>query len=205
MDLYESLKKIKDNDNQNTVDKYKESAISYAEQGFDEQQIEELLQINGCPIDASKEMSKAIQEDLPKDYSNGPPVSYIDIKDKVEESIKNASVEDLSNYILKTSSKGKDILKEIIHYRDNPTRQILAQVHDSLEPVLENSLLMNKTASEIKGISDTKLSIKDKLGYKLFGIWPVHLIESYNRKMEAEKKIEKRSGNKKGGAPIIFF
>jgi len=201
MDIYDGLKKLMNSESSNEVEKYKESAISYSEQGFDEQMIQELLEVDGCTREASKKLAFAVTEELPSDYDSGPPRSYEDIKPKVEDSIRNASFESWEKYLSKIGKKYASLLKDIDLYRQRPTQIVADEIHKVLEPVLSNSLLMSKASS---GTGTREISERENLERDLFGIWPVYLVDSFNQKIAGEKEVMSKSAQKQGGAPIIF-
>jgi len=106
MDIFESLENIKKSESKAEHDKYIEAAKEYRLQGFVEDQIAELLQIDGCDTEISKELAKLASGDLPDNYDyNVHPEKYSDLKNHIENTVKFASVDKITHYFDKLADR----------------------------------------------------------------------------------------------------
>jgi len=202
MDIYDSFEKINSKNDLNSYNNYREAATKYISQGFDEEMISELLQIDGCPKDISKRLANDVLDDLPPYYEEGPPTSYEDLKGITEKTILSASLDSLENYFKMYSPKNLETLKRIAAVRVCPTNIMLEQIHNELEPLVENIMLSN-TASVACG-NFQKVSSKEKTEQLFFGVWPIEYITHFNRRKATEKKLLKKVSKKSENPTIIF-
>lgn len=191
MDLFESMDNMERREKLSEVSKHEGPARKYASQGFDQELIAELLQIDGCSLDISKELATAAVEDLPLEYTDRDcPKIYEDLKDIVEETIlSSASYNTLKEYIEKYAHKTyKDLASRILIAKDNPSRVILDEIHNELRPLVEDRIYENNVIA--KGSSEVKTADKkEELEYKLFGVWPVYLIQKHANKEKIEENL----------------
>lgn len=202
MDLYDSLEKNAKEESQDSYNKYKTAAKKYSSQGFDQEMISELLQIDGCPRDTSHRLASDVLDDLPIFYEEGPPISYEDVKEEVEKTILNTPLDELENYFRSHASQYLESLKRIAAVRVCPTQIMLDEIHKELEPLVENIILANKVSTESGNIQKT--SSKERIEQKLFGIWPIEYLDEFNKRAASEKELLKKA-SKKSDKPTIMF
>jgi hypothetical protein len=202
MDLYDSLEKLTKEDNQNSYKKYKTAAKNYIYQGFDQEMISELLQIDGCPRDISHKLASDISNEMPLLYEEGPPISYEDVKTQVEKTILNTPLEDLEEYFRSHAAKYLETLKRIAAVRVCPTQIMINELHKELEPLVENIILSNRVSIESGNLQKT--SSKEYIEQKLFGTWSIEDLYNYNKKINSEKEIVKKTSKKSERPNIIF-
>lgn len=194
MDLRDSMDKIKNQDFDNSKKKYIEAAKKYSSQGFDDDVVAELLQIDGCDIDHSKKIASEATSDIPLDYKLGPPISYEDVKETVQKTIVGKDLNTLNEYFENYASNKKEIVNKIAAARTSPSGIMTDQIHDELEPLVANLILANMASVKTKGIFRT--SQKEQMEKDLFGVWPTELIDAYNRKKAGDEKIQKKVDKK---------
>jgi len=202
MDLYDSLERQSKEESQEFYEEYKTAAKKYSTQGFNENMVSELLQIDGCPIDISHKLAADTLEELPDYYDEGPPISYQDVKNRVEKTILNVPLDELEDYFRTHAFQYLNSLKRIAAVRVCPTQIMLDELHKELEPFIENIILANRVSIESGNIQRT--SSKEEKEKNLFGIWPIEYLDQFNKRTASEKEILKKAG-KKSDRPTIMF
>lgn len=202
MDIYDALEKNTREENQEVYNQYKTAAKKYSLQGFDSGMISELLQADGCPVKISHQISSDVLDNLPSDYDNGPPESYEDVKEIVEKTILNTDLDSLENYFRSYASQYLETLKRIAAVRVCPTQIMLNQLHEELEPLIENIMLSNRTALNSGNIQKT--SSKEKMEKDLFGLWSIEHIDEFDKKSSSEEKLLKKASRNSEKPTIIF-
>jgi hypothetical protein len=199
MDIYECFEKINNAEKVAGLEKFMKDAEMYSEQGFDEGSISDLLQLSGCKRDLAKKIAYASIYTLPEQYNlSNPPDGFYDVKDKVVNTLENASIETLEKYFNNyVSKKYSGIINRIKLARDNGSKTMFSELADEIKPIISNSIIENRAlASDVKIAS--AINEKEKLEQDLFGIWPVHLIQKRANVDKADDKILKRSDIKPG-------
>lgn len=202
MDLYDSLEKNAKEDSQDSYNSYRTAAKKYSSQGFDQEMIAELLQIEECPRDISHRLASDALDELPYSYEEGPPISYEDVRDEVEKTILQVPLDELEDYFRNFASQYLDSLKRIAAVRVCPTQIMLDELHKELEPLVENIILANKVSAESGNIQ--KISSKEEQEQYLFGVWPIEYLEEFSKKFSSEKELMKKV-SKKSDKPTIMF
>lgn len=188
-----SLNSLQKDEEKIEAEKYAANAREYAEQGFDEDQINELLSINGCSASIAGSLAKSAFYNIPSEYNeNKKPTCYADVKEIIEKNILSKSEANIrgyfDNHADRTASK---VAGRVLLAKSNPTRMFLDEIHKELRPIIEDIIMTNNiVASENKEIK--KASPKEIVEYELFGIWPVELIQKQARKIEIEEDIINR-------------
>jgi len=207
MDIYQSLEKIKKDENKSEFDKFKNLSIEAAEQGFDENSIQEILIVHGCSNKTAQSLASFSQEDIPEDYSvDVPPESFQDIIDKVEETILAGNIDEIENYFQKyAGAEYSETLNRILLARDRGTQILVSEVVQELEPLIDGIVMMNKIAakeSKVAGMDE-----RERMEMHLWGIWPVNLIQKRENIDSIDRRIQKKTeaDNPHPGTNISFF
>lgn len=202
MDLYDSLEKAKKQGGLDSYNGYREAAKQYSSQGFDQEMISELLQIDGCPRETSHKLASDVLDDLPPYYDEGPPSSYEDVKGYIEKTILETPLEDLEKYFRSYASQNIEILKRIAAIRVCPTQIMLSELHKELEPIVENIIIANKVSIESGNLQ--KISSKEQAEKDLFGVWSIEYLEDFRKRKASEDNLLKKV-SKKSEKPTIVF
>jgi hypothetical protein len=193
IDLFESLDKLAKNNNTNEFKRFANSAKEYTLQGFDQDQVAELLQIDGCSVDNSMELAVTASSpnELPAMYfENDKPNIYKDVKANVDKTILSGDITKVETYVNKYASKLKYLPSNIVQARDKGAKSYIKEIHEILRPLVEGTIIENNlTANRIERKVSSMLSEKEKLEYELFGIWPVYLIQKQANKIDAEEAL----------------
>lgn len=189
---YENIIKTRSED---YVQKYRLSAEKYAKHAMDKESIMELLQIDGCDTELSKELADMIIKKMPKDFYKGvPPHSFFDVKDKTKDSLENGPIFDIQEYVENSTTDlavAKNIMDNIKIARSERSSKLIQEILNTLEPLLDNSI-SSKMAMANSGIK-IETSRKDELERDLFGVWPVEIIQSYLNNESVRKGIYNKS------------
>lgn len=203
MDLYESLKKQENLVISEQTEKFYKSALLYAEQGFDEESLSELVQVEGCPIPLSKKVASAVINKLPIQYnSDNPPKSFFDVKDIVHNSIKSASIDKLKNYFNKFSDDMfGDIVLKIEQARVMDSKSVYDAIVAEIEPYINGIIVTNEALSNDEKFA-ANTEEKEIYEQELFGLWPVKSVRKRAQIDKADKLFLKRA--KVPGDTILF-
>jgi len=189
-DLFDSLSNLNKEAKKIESLKHIEAAQEYASQGFEENQISELLKIDGCSSDVANELAFSANNNLPNKYDEGNvPQSYADVKKVVETSILSGNLEDLRKYFENHARKYAKVVARIIVARDNPTRIFIDEIHNELRPLVEGSIFKNIIEAQSSEKSTPVLSEKDSMEREFFGVWPTFYIRKKAQRILAEKEI----------------
>jgi len=199
MDLYDSIKELKENENLNEIEKYEKLSSRFAEQGFTQRDVTDLLMAEGCSKDNAKKIAQASMEKLPAEYYiNYPPNSFEDIASELTENIKKASLEDVEKYFDIYQNKNfENIKNNIIIAKNDQTKSSYKQAMDALKPLIEDLILAGKALSNDDNRIDY-MDEKEKMEQDLFGLWPVYLIQKRAAIDKADVKLSKRTDIKPG-------
>ena len=199
MDIYDSMKKIKESNNSDSLEKYSKLSIKFAEQGFDEKGISDLLRYEGCSKEESKKLAKSALDEVPyKFYILDPPDCFDDISDQVENGIKKASIEDIEKYFDKHQNKKfENVKNNILIAKSNGSERYFKEAAHSLKPLVEDLIIAGKALSSQERQEDF-LDEKEKLEQNIFGVWPVFLIQKRAQIDKADKKLIDKSAVKPG-------
>jgi len=192
MDIFDSLSKIQKESLRTEASQYKQAATEYMLQGFDEDGITELLCIDGCSHEVAKELTVATLSQRPDSYNeNSRPESYIDVRAQVEETIKFADTGEIQRYFDKQADrKYVSLGSHMLVARDTPSKIYLDEVHAELRPMIEGLIIANNTlACDDETGMVTGNTEKEQSEYKLFGIWPIALIQQQERKRKVEEEL----------------
>lgn len=180
--------------------KYSGFAREYMESGFNQPCVAELLQVKGCKVEHSHEIAEAVFRGMPDNYLySGPPVSYLDIKKSIDKMIKTASKSELKKYFDQFYPE-KRVINRILKARDSNSESLVEQVHREIEPFIENVILTNMALAK-KITATSYLDAKEQMEEKLFGIWPVYLIQ----KKETINKVEQQLINRTKPENVSIF
>lgn len=190
-DLFDSLEKAQGEKEKNEALRFAETAKEYALQGFDEHQVSELLEIDGCSKEVAKNVAISACYDIPNKYaSNEKPANYNDVRSVVEHTILNGDIQQISSYVDKFAKRAhSDICSRILMARDNPSRIFIEEVHSEIRPLIEGIIIENNVMAENNKRVASSLNDKERLELDLFGIWPIYYIQKQARKQEAERDI----------------
>lgn len=199
MDLYDSLEKQQKEAFAEKIDIFTKKATLYVEQGFEEESVAELIQIDGCPPDLSKKIANATMEKYPVMYTvENPPKSFFDIKEKVESTIKTASIDKIATYFKKYSEKDfGDIVQRIEEARQMNSKQIYDDVINEIEPYLSGVIATNNALAKDASFP-ADLEEREAHEQDLFGVWPVRCVRKKAEIDIADAKLLKRSKIKVG-------
>ena len=194
MDLYDSLDKMKQQDIDDELQRYQDASLKFAEQGFAESEVVELLVVEGCSKDNAKILATAAENDLPIDYHKStPPASFRDVEKHVEKTILEASVKDIDEYLKKNHGKKyAEIINRILMARDQKSEYLVNQVVEEIKPIVEEMIMTNRalaTQEKSAGLVDNR----EKIEQELFGVWPVYLIQKRAEIDKADEKLLKKS------------
>ena len=142
-DLFDSLDKANAEKKKTESLKFAEKANEYALQGFEEDQVSELLQLDGCSREVSSELSVGACSGIPYKYTdNERPCIYNDVKDIVEATILNKDIDVIMKYFDKFADRRyASSSTRILVARDNPSRIYLEEVHNELRPLIEGLII----------------------------------------------------------------
>ena len=200
MNVYDSLQKIENTATAKKIEEFSKKAELYADQGCDERSIAELIQIDGCDTDLSKRIANAIVEKYPVMFNiDNPPASYQDVKDNVEKTIKEASVEKLDKYFSKFANKEmKNIVHKIVEARSMNSPMIMRSIiSDEIEPYVNGIIATNNALARDEKFAAVREE-KEVYEQDLFGIWPVDLIKKRASIEKADAAFLRRAKIKPG-------
>jgi len=194
LNIIDGLENLEKKEAKEISDKFIEKAKEFSEQGFEEFSVCELLELEGCPREASKKIAKQACNNLPENFHlENPPKSFEDVSKKVEKTIHTAEKEKLNTYLNKYAGKDySQTINRILIARDNKeSGLIIAELVKEVEPLVTGLILTNLAlASEGKEIA---IDEKERLEQDLFGVWPVSLIIARRKIDKADKTLAKRS------------
>jgi len=193
MDLYESFKKMKDDENCNYIEKHQFSASKYAEMGLEENEIKEILKVEGCDSELSSKLAATAFNKMPENYIFiDPPKSINDVIGTIKNTIKNASKDVLDEYFEKYASKRySGVVNRILIARDNFSETFIDEVVSEITPLVDNLIISNSAFSLTK--EESSSGRKEELEQELFGVWPVCTIRSHAQKEKGDIKLAKKS------------
>jgi hypothetical protein len=176
------------------IEKYAKMGQNYAEQGFDKVSIAELLQIDKCDVDLSNKIAECVVDKMPVRYAiDNPPVSFMDVKDQVEETVKTANMDKVESYFKKYATKKYDdgIVQRIQKARVNNFKTAVAGVVSEIEPMVNDLIVASHIMANDKTASAPE-NEKENLELDLFGVWPTRLIQKRAGFDKADEKILKK-------------
>lgn len=193
MELPDSMEKQAELQSVELAKKFTPSAEKYASQGFDENSVCDLLQVDGCPAKLAKKIAFASTCDLPYMYAEDvPPASVEDVRDSIKEAILKASKEDLDEYFNKyAGNRYNGIVNRILIARDNEGIYV-SEVIQELEPLVDDLIVTNTALASDMKVANS-VDDKERLEQKLFGIWPAHLIRERSNIDVGDKKVISKS------------
>jgi len=199
--LLDQLKKITaDNEAQKLQPVY-EKARKLASQGYDDEQIIELLFIDhGC----DEATSKVVLADIDDDTGNKchgishPPVAANDLSDIIVKTIGSVNPDDIIREMGTSYGCGKIMAKAVAdelgldvlikHYQKTGSISTLNTILTAMQPYIDNAIINSNLATDDDEILKTALN--DYNGHKsLFGIWPPFEIKKANIEQSIEKEI----------------
>ena len=197
IDISDSLNKAKKQANRDESVRFASVAQEYALQGFDEKQVAELLQIDGCSLDVSKDLALSSCHNLPAKYvENENPVTYGDIQNVVEKTLIEGNVDEIQRYFTHHASREfSQVGTRVLVARDNPSRIFIEELHKELRPLIEGIIIDNQILAKNEKQASSQLSEKERLELDLFGVWPVYLLQKQARKKMAEEEIYDKHTN----------
>ncbi len=191
MDFFDSLEKIAKTDKKFQSKKYIEAAKDYVLQGFAEDNVAELLQLDGCDIEVSKQLAQTAAVGIPlKYFDNERPEVYADVKQDVEKTIFSGNVEAMSEYFRKYAGKPyENIMPRLIMAKDINTNSYINELHEELRPLVEGRIIENNLLASTGIKTSSLIGEKEKFEFDLFGVWPIYLIKKQARKMRVEESL----------------
>jgi hypothetical protein len=198
MDLYESLSKKLDEINKDKNEKYIVEAKKIADMGMDKNSIYELLQIKGCSKEDAKKIASSAYESNPDNYATAQaPSNFLDVKDKIKNTILNGSLDTLNDYQTKYMSKNhQNFIDKVKLARDTKSNTITDEILNEIKPFVENLILTNKGL--INNKIANKTNEKEEMEKDLFGVWPVNSIK---KRIETDKNNERMINMAKKNKP----
>jgi len=193
-DVYDGLIKLKNMQDAKTSEAFENLAKEYANQGFDQPIVAELLEIDGCKRDMSKQLAESAIEKLPNSYNySDPPETYLDIEETIKTTIASVPEEKLRKYFeILASNKRPDLVNQILMARNNNSSQWIDEVSEELREITEDIMLTNKTAA-LSTPLQLNISEKETLEQELFGIWPAYLIQKKAHNTKAIERLMEKS------------
>lgn len=198
--IIDNLENIKEAEKIEEAKKYVNAAKKYAAEGLDEEMVSELLHIDGCSAEVSKNLAKAANSSIPSSYTREePPETYADVKSKVEETIRRAATDSeysqmIKEYFDKYADPRHKFLKDAILFaglNESPSIFVL-DLHKDMGPFVDGMIISNAAIANKKQTvaSDEK---REQLEYNLFGVWPAFLIQKHAHRKNVEKDILDKS------------
>lgn len=184
---------MKDDENCNYIEKHQFSASKYAEMGLEENEIKEILKVEGCDSELSSKLAATAFSKMPENYIFiDPPKSINDVVGTIKNTIKNASKDILDEYFEKYASKRySGAGNRILIARDNLSESFINEVVAELTPLVDDLIVSNSAYSLTEEASTS--GRKEELEQELFGVWPVDTIRGHAKKEKGDIKLAKRS------------
>jgi len=198
--LLDQLKKITADNEMQKLQPVYEKARKLASQGYDDDQIIELLFIDhGCDETTSKVVLADISDDV-GDKCHGtsrPPVTANDLSDTIIKTISSANPDDIIREMDTSYGCGKIMSKAVAdelgldvfikHYQKTGSMSTLNTILTAMQPYIDNAIINSNLATDDDVI---KTASNDYNGHKsLFGIWPPSEIKKVNIEQSIEKDI----------------
>lgn len=194
MDIYERYSDKIDSQERTEFDKFKTSAKDYAEQGFENSTVAELLQIDGCSKKVAQKLSEI--QVTPDDYIYGdPPKGFEDVRKKVEQSVRVANMSDIEKFLTHYINPPKtETIDRIKLARATNLPSHYGEVVSELSPIIDAEIVNSRSDSIVE--SENKSGEREILAQELWGVWPPDLIRKHAKKENASKAILKKAKKK---------
>lgn len=196
MDVFDRYASGLEDEKQAEFNKFKAAALQYTEDGLSEDMVAELLQIDGCSVENSHKLASASTDSLPDDYLHGqPPKTFDDVANKVDHSVRSASLKDLEVYFEKYAPKKySGVIEDIKTARATGLPSHYKEVVAQIRPLVDSLIIKHRTNVQMGRVASS--GVKEAYEQGLWGVWAPELIAKFAQKENSEaqvlKKAEKR-------------